>query len=496
MCDSSNNMISNSADPAPEVPNATGSTPTKCTICHKYYKNMAAHLKDHKRERKFECDYCHRRFVWKYKLIPHMDVHVAGQRFKCSYCPRGFSFKSSLEYHLRSHTNQNVHLYQCEYCGKEFKYPHTLTTHLRTHTKEKPYKCTLCEKSYSQFVSLQHHIMIHNGQKPYHCSICGKGFSDLTGVKLHKRTHTNESPFICHLCGKATKTIGNLKSHYSYVHKIKDITGPTIQNNSKIFAKYTPEELKTIGLLEILSREAMANVLKQECRVEDNLVFSRGPKTNINTNSNLNNSAAEESSPSANLCNEVKKKKVNAETSHWNSIVHPKNGQKRDMPNEQKNPSKNNQTIGSVFIKSENDEIEGFDEDSVQSQPYNDPVSPTPTDDYTEMIVDVKPVIYFDEENAPTGCDVNAEVVKDENVFKPEPSDCDSQLNSSRPAGKTEVANEKPVKSKPKRNRQKREGELFICDICNKSYKKKDHLKGHIITHSEKNFICEQVINF
>lgn len=470
MCDSSNN-ISNSNDP---VSNTTGSTPTKCTICHKYYKNMAAHLKDHKRERKFECDYCHRKFVWKYKLIPHMDVHVAGQRFKCSYCPRGFSFKSSLEYHLRSHTNQNVHLYQCEFCGKEFKYPHTLTTHLRTHTKEKPYKCTMCEKSYSQYVSLQHHIMIHNGQKPYHCDICGKGFSDLTGVKLHKRTHTNESPFICHLCGKATKTIGNLKSHYSYVHKIKDITGPTIQNNSKIFAKYTADELKTIGLLEILSREAMANVLKQECRVEDNLVFSRGPKANSdNTNSNMNSSIIVQSSQSGNSMS-------NDENHQWAS-----HEQNENLCNERKkeNSSQNNQTIGSVFIKSESGEIEGFDNDSVLSEPYIDPVSSILTDEYTEMIVDVKPDIYFDEENAlSTTSDINTGSLKGQKQIKPEPSfvntDCDSTRTTSKRAEKMEKPVGKSVKSKPKRNRQKREVELYICDICNKSYKKKDHLKG------------------
>lgn len=499
MCDSLSN-ISNSIDTAAPT---TGSTPTKCTICHKYYKNMAAHLKDHKRERKFECDYCHRRFVWKYKLIPHMDVHVAGQRFKCSYCPRGFSFKSSLEYHLRSHTNQNVHLYQCEFCGKEFKYPHTLTTHLRTHTKEKPYKCTMCEKSYSQFVSLQHHIMIHNGQKPYHCDICGKGFSDLTGVKLHKRTHTNESPFICHLCGKATKTIGNLKSHYSYVHKIKDITGPTIQNNSKIFAKYSAEELKTIGLLEILSREAMANVLKQECRVEDNLVFSRGPKANTNTISNLNNSLSEPSSQSRNFVLDNENSPTNTNSEHPQPLVTAKENQKHEQHSNQSNVQKkenrlkHDQTFASaVFIKSESGEIEDYNDDSALSAPYDDPVSSMPTDDYTEMIVDVKPVLYFDEENTPSGSDVKAETVKDPNVIKPElnflVNDCDSQLTSS---GSTTKTDEKTAKNKPKRNRQKREGDLFTCDICNKSYKKKDHLKGHIITHSEKNFICEQCGN-
>lgn len=351
----------------------------------------------------------------------------------------------------------------------------------------------MCDKSYSQFVSLQHHIMIHNGQKPYHCDICGKGFSDLTGVKLHKRTHTNESPFICHLCGKATKTIGNLKSHYSYVHKIKDITGPTIQNNSKIFAKYTAEELKTIGLLEVLSREAMANVLKQECRVEDNLVFSRGPKVNSNANSN---SLAEQGSHSTNALfdNEIRQSNRNTENPPWTPLL---NDESHDQCVNQRNEQRkenSSKTIGSVFIKSESGEIEGFDDDSVLSEPYNDPVSPSPTDDYTEMIVDVKPVIYFDEENALASSDVNAGIVKDQNVVKAEPSDCDSQLTSSQLAAKTEKTEDKPVKTKSKRNRQKREGELFICDICNKSYKKKDHLKGHIITHSEKNFICEQVI--
>nr|CAB3265849.1 sal-like protein 3 [Phallusia mammillata] len=51
------------------------------------------------------------------------------------------------------------------------------------------------------------------------CHICRRVLSCQSALKLHYRTHTGERPYKCDLCSRAFTTRGNLRTHYSSVHR-------------------------------------------------------------------------------------------------------------------------------------------------------------------------------------------------------------------------------------------------------------------------------------
>lgn len=55
--------------------------------------------------------------------------------------------------------------------------------------------------------------------------------------------HTGDSPYCCHLCGRRTKQASNLRSHYKHFHRNTEISGRQIRLNSRVFARFTQEQL-------------------------------------------------------------------------------------------------------------------------------------------------------------------------------------------------------------------------------------------------------------
>lgn len=51
------------------------------------------------------------------------------------------------------------------------------------------------------------------------CHMCHRILSCQSALKLHYRTHTGERPYKCDLCSRAFTTRGNLRTHYSSVHR-------------------------------------------------------------------------------------------------------------------------------------------------------------------------------------------------------------------------------------------------------------------------------------
>ncbi|XP_038664318.1 histone-lysine N-methyltransferase PRDM9-like isoform X10 [Scyliorhinus canicula] len=107
------------------------------------------------KEKRFNCDYCERRFYRKQHLTMHHRTHTGEKPFACEECGRAFAEKWNLKVHHRTHTG--IRPYSCHFCGKAFYRSSHLKVHLRLHTGEKPYKCDNCHQTFVDSSSLQKH---------------------------------------------------------------------------------------------------------------------------------------------------------------------------------------------------------------------------------------------------------------------------------------------------------------------------------------------------
>ncbi|XP_055380474.1 zinc finger and SCAN domain-containing protein 2-like isoform X2 [Condylostylus longicornis] len=137
-----------------------------------------------KRERKFECTICNKRFSTKVILNNHLTLHSNVKNFSCNYCPKTFYTNGSLTRHLHKHTGV-----KCRFCNGLFRAGNILETHERTHTGEKPYICELCGKTFALSSGLEYHIRRHNNDKRYECETCGKKFYTNSNLRKHSKTH-------------------------------------------------------------------------------------------------------------------------------------------------------------------------------------------------------------------------------------------------------------------------------------------------------------------
>ncbi|KAJ2418564.1 hypothetical protein IWW41_006306, partial [Coemansia sp. RSA 2522] len=56
--------------------------------------------------------------------------------------------------------------YECEHCKKRFSRPSSLTSHVYTHTGERPFACDHpgCTKRFSVLSNLRRHYKVHNNR--------------------------------------------------------------------------------------------------------------------------------------------------------------------------------------------------------------------------------------------------------------------------------------------------------------------------------------------
>ncbi|XP_069833134.1 oocyte zinc finger protein XlCOF19-like isoform X2 [Dendropsophus ebraccatus] len=144
-----------------------------------------------------------------------LTVHPGRHTTDLSYNPPDHEEPST----DRSHTattrtgQKREKRFRCGECGKRFTTSSYLFTHRRTHTGEKPYSCSECGRCFIRKSYLVIHERSHTGEKPYLCPECGKGFTDKSNLIRHERSHTGERPYSCLECGKCFTNRTHLVVH-------------------------------------------------------------------------------------------------------------------------------------------------------------------------------------------------------------------------------------------------------------------------------------------
>ena len=165
--------------------NNTHGLPTSCLLCEITFPSNAylrTHIrKVHKKENKYSCNYCDKKFTSKQVLKLH-DLKSCPNKFnktvKCKYCDKPFQGKAALISHIQVHeikTSVSTKI-KCHICPMEIL-EKNLQNHLNTHSKKvhkdigfgsfekssNKITCDKCELLFSNTFSLKRHMRtIHN----------------------------------------------------------------------------------------------------------------------------------------------------------------------------------------------------------------------------------------------------------------------------------------------------------------------------------------------
>ena len=162
----------------------TGVTTSKCSICHKEYKDLYHHVRYvHNKIKNYKCDYCEKAFQAKGLMKNHMASIHLGEKTKCPICKKDFSV-DNLNRHVREFHEKNRK--QCPHCEKRMGMSN-LSKHIRSvhNTNNTSTGCPDCGKAIAR-VNLTRHIDEVHKKRKKTCVICNTDVPS-SKISLHKR---------------------------------------------------------------------------------------------------------------------------------------------------------------------------------------------------------------------------------------------------------------------------------------------------------------------
>ncbi|KAG5892577.1 hypothetical protein JTB14_036786 [Gonioctena quinquepunctata] len=209
-----------------------------CKVCGKQFKSKQLYLKHYgfhaKKENKVTS------IFEKYHKNPGTkstsgedlsSTSYDNKKYQCRFCLEEFFNRSDFIGHESVHTGKKVH--HCSICLKNFGSQTELSKHLRIHTGSKPFECPVCRKTFAQKGAMKvHHVAVHLKAKSFQCTQCPQTFSYSSNFRKHMRIHRGfleeavknvhacvhfgNGPVPCKVCGKQFKSKQLYLKHYGF----------------------------------------------------------------------------------------------------------------------------------------------------------------------------------------------------------------------------------------------------------------------------------------
>lgn len=163
----------------------------------------------------YSCTTCKLEFPSIYKKLSHQKVCEL-KKYECDYCSKRYASKHQLQAHMLFEIG--ISGYTCTRCGKRCKTMSDLRIHNNIHTGLRPYKCSLCEKTFKTPAARSSHMEKHG--EGIACEICGAKLTSRTLYQRHKKFQHNqefrESQFeknSCSICDKSFLRTAHFRQH-------------------------------------------------------------------------------------------------------------------------------------------------------------------------------------------------------------------------------------------------------------------------------------------
>ncbi|XP_068208051.1 zinc finger protein 91-like [Palaemon carinicauda] len=157
------------------------------------------------------CSHCQKTFGRNDLLCHHIVLCHPDEALKCKVCSKVFLTRA------KYHTHYSEHLLGVS-DEKPIQLPYNVSESTDNEGKVGSYKCQICKKAFTCYTNLWSHAWVHTDEKPYVCNVCGRGFGRLYRLRYHMAFHTSKRPYKCQVCGKSFKLIVFLRTHQKAVH--------------------------------------------------------------------------------------------------------------------------------------------------------------------------------------------------------------------------------------------------------------------------------------